>query len=223
MSARDTDTPRPVRKTESPFLIRVLEVLLVSLLLSILIEWFCMAFIWEYQGSEHSEMMLERELSFLDKDFKENITGSSASSLILTYVGGAYYYIFQWTHLEDFLTFIGDSIGLTDYVVSMKFVFLLFLVRVGILIFSLPVFVLFAIAGLTSGFALRDIRRWSGGREYGSVYHTTKRLAPKAMIATWVIYLASPVSIHPNLIILPCAVFFGLNILILCASFKKYL
>jgi hypothetical protein len=36
-------------------------------------------------------------------------------------------------------------------------------------------------------------------------------------------YLALPISLHPNIIILPCAILFGLNLLVMAASFKKYL
>ena len=70
---------------------------------------------------------------------------------------------------------------------------------------------------------MRDIRRWSGGREFGGIYHRAKWIAPKALIIAWFLYLTIPISVHPNLVILPCAVLFGLNLMIISASFKKYL
>ncbi len=42
-------------------------------------------------------------------------------------------------------------------------------------------------------------------------------------VLPWVTYLALPVSIHPLLILLPCAALLGTAVDIASASFKKYL
>ena len=44
----------------------------------------------------------------------------------------------------------------------------------------------------------RDLRRWGGGRESSFVYHYAKNAAMPLIIASWVQYLALPVSLHPS-------------------------
>ena len=97
------------------------------------------------------------------------------------------------------------------------------IVRVVLLAFSAPAFGLFGLVGLAGGLTLRDIRRWSAGREFGGVYHAAKRGAPKVLLAAAVIYLAIPFAVHPTLVIVPGAALFGASVLIVAASFKKYL
>lgn len=206
-----------------PLLLRILGMLVGSLVFSIVAEWLGIAFIWTEAGAAHSAGMLERELGYLNRDFRTTVFGNDPALTISSLAGLTYYYLFQWTHIEDALRWFGQWLGLSSYMLAVGLIAQLFLVRLGILTLSLPVFVLFATVGVTSGLVMRDIRRWSGGREFGGVYHSAKRIAPKALLMAWFIYLALPLSMHPNAIILPCAVLFGLNLLIISASFKKYL
>ncbi|HHX0514782.1 TPA: DUF4400 domain-containing protein, partial [Haemophilus influenzae] len=43
------------------------------------------------------------------------------------------------------------------------------------------------------------------------------------MLSAWVLYLSIPISIYPNIILVPAAFLFGLSICVTAASFKKYL
>lgn len=43
------------------------------------------------------------------------------------------------------------------------------------------------------------------------------------MFIAWIIYLAIPISIHPNLILIPAAILFGIMIALTASNFKKYL
>lgn len=210
-------------RPRKPLPFRIIGVLFASLMFSILAEWIGIAFIWPEAGVNHSIGMLEREVGYLNSDFRASAFGNDPALAITGLAAKGYYYIFQWTRLEDGLRWFGERVGLYDYVLAISVIAQLFMVRLGILTFSLPVFALFATVGVTSGLAMRDIRRWSGGREFGGVYHSAKRIAPKALLLAWFVYLALPVSLHPNTIILPCAMLFGLNLLIISASFKKYL
>ena len=208
---------------KKPWPLRVIGVLLTSLVFSFLFEWIGLTFFWSEQGAMHSAEMLETELQYLNDDFRTTVFGNTPAEAISSLAALSYYYVFQWTRFEDLLNYIGGETGLGHYVAATITIFQVFLVRLGILTFSLPVFALFALVGVTSGLTLRDIRRWSAGREFGGVYHRAKWIAPKAVIVAWLMYLAIPISFHPNTIILPCAVLFGINLMILSASFKKYL
>ena len=202
---------------------RLLGFLLLSLCVSILMEWMGMAFVYDQPSATHSEAMVIQEVTYLHADFREAAFGSDPAELITWVAGQAYYYVMVWTHLERGLEWLAQQIGFQPYFMALMNMVQLFFIRLGILTFSLPVFVLFAIVGVTTGLSMRDIRRWSGGREFGGVYHIAKRFAPKALLVAWFVYLTIPVSMHPNFIILPCAILFGVNLLIVTASFKKYL
>lgn len=98
-----------------------------------------------------------------------------------------------------------------------------FAVRLAVLIMALPAFVLLGLMGLTDGLVQRDIRRWSGGRESSFVYHWAKKLLYPALILPWILYLAIPSSLHPNLVVLPFAILFALSVRVMASMFKKYL
>ena len=202
---------------------RIVGALLFSLTVSILLEWVGIAFFWPEQGAQHSMDMMSYELQYLHSDFKKGLFESSPSMLITDAVTSANYYAFQWTMLEDLIIWIGAQLGLREYALATIYTTKVLLIRLGILTFSLPIYVIFAIVGASSGLSMRDIRRWSGGREYGRIYHKAKATAPKILVLAWIVYLAWPQSIHPNMIIFPCAILFGLNVLVVTASFKKYL
>ena len=100
---------------------------------------------------------------------------------------------------------------------------LVFIVRLLVLLLTLPLFVLAAFVGLIDGLVRRDIRRFGAGRESGFVYHRAKASLMPLAIAPWVIYLALPISMHPLLILLPSAILPGIAMDVFAGSFKKYL
>ena len=109
------------------------------------------------------------------------------------------------------------------YIESIMYVTLTFCIRVMIIVFTLPLFVLSALVGLTDGLVRRDLRRFGRGYESSFIYHNAKRTVLPIMFVAWAIYLSIPFSIHPNWILLPAAGLFGLAISVVSGSFKKYL
>lgn len=202
---------------------KLLGVLLFSLFLSIVMEWVGIAFFWPQEGALHSARMVDAEITYLNADFTRGLLANNPALQIQSLAAQAYYWLFHFTHLEGALRWLGNQTGLLSYVLAAFTITQLFLIRLGILVFSLPIYLLFAVVGASTGLSMRDIRRWSGGREYGRIYHQAKALAPRALALAWMVYLALPISLHPNIIILPCAILFGLNLLVMAASFKKYL
>jgi len=208
---------------ESSFFGKLFGALVLSLFASIVLEWIGIGFFWPEEGHLHSAAMVQKELGYLNQDFRKGLFDSSPAELIEGLASQAYFYAFQFTYIEDAIVWMGDAVGLDDYASAAVNCIQVFLLRLGILSFSLPIYVLFAVVGASTGLSMRDIRRWSGGREYGRVYHQAKSMAPKVLILAWFIYLSVPESIHPNFVILPCAVLFGLNVLIVTATYKKYM
>ncbi len=110
-----------------------------------------------------------------------------------------------------------------SYILASMIVIQVFAVRLAVLILAFPAFVLLAMLGLIDGLVQRDIRRWSGGRESSFVYHWAKKILYPSLILPWIIYLAMPVSVHPNLIVLPFAVLFAVSVTVMASTFKKYI
>jgi hypothetical protein len=220
MASRGAPLARPRKQS---LLMSVLTVLFASLLLSILMEISGMIFLWPEQGATHSANMLNAEVDYLNRDFRQSVMNYSPVKTILALSERVYYWCFEFTHIETALFFLGDRVGVIPYIQAVVNITQLFIVRLLILVFSLPLFLVFAAVGGATGLSFRDIRRWSGGREFGKVFHHAKKAIPSTLFLSWIVYLSLPVSMHPNMIILPCAILFSINLMIMSASYKKYL
>lgn len=110
-----------------------------------------------------------------------------------------------------------------SYLIAAAFVLLVFIVRLLVLIHTLPLFLLAAFVGLVDGLVGRDLRRFGAGRESGFIYHRAKASLIPLAVLPWVIYLALPVSISPLLILLPSAIALAIAMNVFAGSFKKYI
>ena len=195
----------------------VLHCLWLSLLMSVAVEWIGMLWWWPEQGAEHAAGVLRREAGYLNADFR------MVAAHVLRVTERTYFYAFEWTGLAAALQWLGGAARLDEYVKAALWTVQVLIVRVVLLAFSTPAFLACGLVGLAGGLTLRDVRRWSAGREFGAVYHAAKRGAPKVLFAAAFVYLAIPVAVHPTAVIVPGAVLFGASTLVVAASFKKYL
>ena len=191
--------------------------LAVSAAASVAVEWVGMTWWWPAEGAEHAAGVLRREAGYLNEDFRPS------AARILHGAERAYFYAFEWTGLAAALRWLGGTVRVDEYVKAALWTVQVLIVRVVLLAFSLPAFGLFGLVGLAGGLTLRDIRRWSAGREFGGVYHAAKRGAPKVLFAAAFVYFAIPFAVHPTAVIVPGAALFGASVLVVAASFKKYL
>jgi integrating conjugative element membrane protein (TIGR03747 family) len=212
---------------------------LATLLLAVLVEWVGMAFCWQAQGSNHSAGMLEQELAYLNSDFKRSALVTEPIEFARRCSANFYYYLFQKTGIEQALkglaspepqqhpqihNWVRYAYHLSaDYILAAITMTSVFAVRLAVLLLSAPAFVLLALVGIIDGLVQRDIRRWSGGRESAFVYHWAKKFILPSLTLPWMVYLAMPFSIHPNLIVLPFAVLLAVVVRVMTATFKKYL
>ena len=216
---------------------RVFFALLLALLFSIVVEWIGMTFFWDEPGSGHANRMLEIEIEYLNKDFRQSIVTSSPAQFARDMADTSYYYLFVWTGLIKFIEWAASdqpqssvhhyahviTMGFWDYVLAMIAVTQVFAVRLAILILAIPVFVLALVAGFTDGLVQRDLRRWGGGRESSFLYHHSKKMIYPAILSAWVVYLAMPFSVHPSFIIVPFTILAGIAMAVSASTFKKYL
>lgn len=223
--------------------VRLLAFLLVSWMAGVFIEWAGMFFFWSDQGALHSQSVMNKELGYLSADFTQSLIFSSPSVTTMGWISSAY----QWAFVDSgLLTWIqkeqretlssSDSVvfflgqvqawllsALSDYLLALVYVTVVFAVRVLILVLSIPLFVLVIIVAVIDGLCRRDLRRYGAGYESSFLYHHAKRFVKTAVYLPCLLYLSWPASIYPNLLLLPGALLLGLAVTVVTSTFKKYL
>lgn len=222
---------------------RLFGVLVASLLLSIVIECVGMHLFWPDQGWRHAQGMLDYELNQLSTHFTRSAVVQEPGRTARWLVESTYEWVFVKTGLldwmrdasaqasapsrgvhRDFRYYLAQVYVWTErYLIAAGFTVLTFIVRLLVLVLTLPLFLLAAFVGLVDGLVRRDIRKFGAGRESGFVYHRAKAALMPLAVLPWVTYLALPVSLHPLMILLPAAFLLGLAVNIVAASFKKYI
>ncbi len=217
--------------------------LIMTLLFSIAIEWLGMATdYWQEPNIQHSEKMLAQELNYLNEDFKRSAIVDKPAQYAKNFADRFYHITFKTTGIQSAVIWLATPTPETqhktagfrkichdyylvaeNYILAAMIITQIFAVRLAVLTLAIPAFVLLAMLGLTDGLVQRDIRRWSGGRESSFVYHWAKKVLYPSLILPWIIYLAMPVSVYPNLIVLPFAVLFAVSVTVMASTFKKYL
>lgn len=219
---------------------RIFGVLFFSAFMSIFMEWVGMAwwFADDYSGYMHSQEMFQQELTYLnsaaERGAMDTYATAKANHYVQEVIDLAFFRsgVMDWIHSShvvapgdnELVVFFKDiQASIYDYLIAMAYTLMTFMVRVTILTLSLPVFLLFGIVGFTDGLMKRDLRRFTGGYESSFVYHIAKGFSAPMIVTAWIIYLAMPVSVHPNYLITPFAAMFAFAIFITASKFKKYL
>ncbi|MCH6191218.1 TIGR03747 family integrating conjugative element membrane protein [Serratia ureilytica] len=214
-----------------------------ALVLSIVVECVCMALFRPEHGWRHARDMLNFELAQLSSEFTRSTLVQEQGRTARALIEQAYEWVFVKTGLatdirdasqranaaasrtaHDFRYYLGlVYVHLEQYLIAAAYMALVFLLRLLVLCMSLPLFLLAAFVGPVDGLVRRDLRRFSAGRESGFVYHRARASLMPLAVLPWVIYLALPISVHPLLVLVPCALLLGLAMSIAAGSFKKYL
>jgi len=222
---------------------RFLGVMVGALMLSILVQCVCMALFWPEQGWHHARDMLNFELEQLSAEFTRSALVQEPGRTAQALIEEAYQWMFVKTGLagdiqtasrrasagasrtvRDFRYYLGVVyVHLEHYLIAAAYMVLVFVLRLLVLCMSLPLFLLAAFVGLVDGLVRRDLRRFSAGRESGFIYHRARASLMPLAVFPWVVYLALPVSVHPLLVLLPCALMLGIAVSIAAGSFKKHL
>ena len=205
------------------FVIDVIAWIAMALVLSILIEWLGIFFGWWQQpGSFHSETILQKELTWLNKDFS-NVLGSPAHSSV-RFSRYMYEMLFIWFGIDTAksLLTVSSLAPVEAYFKASFTIIQLFFVRIVILAFSFPVFLVFAIVTIIDGAVMRDIRRFGLDLERAYIWHHAKAAIKPLVVTPFIVYLGSPWSIHPNWIILPFVLALSIALWLVTSKFKKH-
>ena len=226
---------------------RLLGVLIGSLLFSIVVECVGMHLFWKDQGWRHSRQMLQYELGHLSNHFTRSVVVQEPGRTAHQLVDTGYEWVFVRSGLlertsqtaerarapslgksqdgvRNFRYYISQVyVWAESYLIAAAFTTLTFLVRLLVLVLTLPLILTAAFVGLIDGLVRRDVRRFGAGRESGFIYHRAKASLMPLAVLPWVTYLALPISVHPLVILLPSAALLGLAVSLTAGSFKKYL
>lgn len=199
--------------------VRLVGVLITALVLSIVIEWLGMTFFWPEQGAEKSRQMVATELVYLDRHRELNPMIGRMDEWVLDGVS-----VIRVFLIDLGLGFLASHFAVMGaYIDATLNIIMVFLLRLAVMLFSMPVYVFFACVGATRGLVNRELRKWGGGRESSGLFHLFMRLVPMGFVGSWVVYLTWPWSINPNVVVLPFAMFFGGTIMAMTYRYKKYM
>jgi len=220
---------------------KVIGILLASLLVSLLIEYAGMTFIWAGEGAEHSRRVMLTESGYLSEGFTRSLILSQPVTVISAWLQQAYQWIFvdtgfiSWVNTARSVHSQGGTVetlsragswlarALWEYLQATVYVTIIFAIRVAILVLSVPLFIMVSVIGIVDGLVRRDLRRYGAGYESSFVYHHAKRYVKPAMYGPCMLYLAWPTAVWPNLLLLPSAIMLGFVLTVVTGAFKKYL
>ncbi|WP_336699779.1 TIGR03747 family integrating conjugative element membrane protein [Pantoea dispersa] len=253
MSQHDGDSRQrsaPARQRQSgpiglllwDFPVGLIGVLLGSLLVSLLIEYACIALLWPEEGAAHSYRVMVAESHWLSEGYTRSLLMAAPVETVSRWVHVAWQWLFVYSGfsgwLQSFKALSEKGSGLIPalnglgaslvswlgvYLQATVWVTLIFFIRVMILFLSLPLFALVVIMGVVDGLVRRDLRRYGAGYESSFVYHHAKRFIKPALYGPCMLYLAWPTAVWPNLLLLPSALLVGGVLAVVTGSFKKYL
>ncbi|EEH8380353.1 TIGR03747 family integrating conjugative element membrane protein [Salmonella enterica subsp. enterica serovar Montevideo] len=221
----------------------VVGILLASLLFSLLIEYIGLIFWWPEQGSLYARGMMETELGYLSSNFTRSLFISEPAVTAMAWINLGYHWIFVDSGFIQFLsqgtaagrgpnTLLTGEISalgnwllthLRDFLQATVYITVVFVVRVSILVLSVPLFVMVVMVAMVEGLSRRDLRRYGAGYESSFLYHHAKRFIKPSVIYPCMLYLSWPTAIYPNLVLLPAALLLGASVIVLMSTFKKYL
>ncbi|EKL1667248.1 TIGR03747 family integrating conjugative element membrane protein [Salmonella enterica] len=217
----------------------IIGILLASLLLSLVVEYAGLVFWWPEQGAQHARAMMETELRFLSSDFTRSLVMSQPSVTVMSWVRDGYRWFTGSTGLSGTLgagnghgNLFTQTLATSGAWLAVQFrVFLeatlyitvVFVVRVSILLLSVPLFVMAAAVAMVEGLSLRDLRRYGAGYESSFLYHHARGLIKPSLVYPVMAYLSWPVAAYPNAFLLPSALLFGVVLTVQASTFKKYL
>lgn len=193
-------------------------------MLAIALEWLGDAFFWRNACASHSEQVLQATWQWWkssagapmwlveDLAIVSDTLQKGSAALIASFSGQSGLF---WT--EAVTTVVHCAL------LSAGNVTLTFLLRLTILLRAVPLFALAIIIGLIDGLVRRDLRRFGAGHESGFVYHHARRMISSSLIATGLVWLAVPVFLVPEYVLMLGSLIIGVTVSVDIGTFKKYL
>ncbi len=201
------------------FTLSVFSVLLISILLSVVIEWLGIIFDWwELPKHYHAKGMFDAELNWALGDFLSNNT--FYKNTFLHIFEKSYYWTVQKTGLE---WLSNNSDYLVHYILAAIYIIQVVVIRLIVVVCAIPAFIILNVFFIADGLFIRQLRKLSGATESAYIYHHSKRWIKPLIGLPIVLLLASPWPVHPSVFILFVSIVPGFFIWMSVAYFKKHL
>ena len=217
-------------------LVQLVAWLLISLLISITIEWIGMVWFWPEQGAQHAKRVLAADQAYLNHQLHDRSLAQKNNVIELTHKTVDWIDEQNWLKttvqnapaapdgIFSTLQTWGDDLyqRYGEYLQASAYVTQTFVIRLTLIFLSLPIFAIAALVGSVDGLVERDLRRWGGGRESSNVFNLARRSVVPAFVSACVVYISLPLSINPAIVVLPFAILLGLAVRIAFERLKKY-
>ncbi len=198
-------------------------------LLVLVIDIICVFVLWSPNGVEQLQATLQREAALLNLSpehlgFLADMTHRFYNAVFVSSgIDGAMGNAYLTTPSEKTKN-MHEFYGTFRPLIETAMIGLqLYALRIGVLILSLPFLVIITAAAVMDGLLGWFLRRTSGDRESGFIYHRAKRCLGWSYVLFWVLYLLPPTPIDPNYLIPPFLVVAGVTTRLQVAYFKKFL
>jgi len=198
--------------------VNTVYVMVISLVLSIIIELIGISTWWRDEGLAKSDAMVQQEIKYLGEYASKNVFVKDADQWVINSV----------SNMNEAIGKYGGNWLIQSYEQSAVYVLAIintiniFCLRVFVMLFSMPVYLVFGIIGLTRGLVGRELRKWGGGHESSSMFHLYMDMVPLGFMGSWAVYLTWPFSLNPNYVVLPFAMAFGALLMATVHRYKKY-
>lgn len=209
--------------------------LIISICISIVIEWVGMTFWWADNPDRAKEMFFN-EYNAIANETRAKILKYEPILVINYTVTFMYNALFESSFTTAMQNWFADpnssGVGLIikkiivstyNYIVASAYVALTLTLRATIFILSLPFYVLCGFIGVTGGLVEREIRKDQGGIEHAFLYHMIRSHRYFFLNFFWVLYLSFPYEVRAEWFVLGGGLLFGITIYSMMWAFKKYL
>ena len=200
------------------FLGSAIGVLLISIILSIVIEWLGVTFnFWHEQGYHHAKKMFNTELNWVLGDFLPK------DSIYANIFINVFEFSYTWLIDKSGLIYLSSVDLIAQYILSAIYIIQVVLVRLLVILCAIPAFIVINVITTVDGMYIRQLRKFGGATESAFLYHHSKRWIKPIISLLIVLMLASPFSVHPSVFILTISLVPGFFLWLSVAYFKKYL
>lgn len=209
-------------KSENSFwLLKILQTLLLLLFMTLLTDLAIVMFMPD--GLQILKNAYNQEVQYLSANIDPG-----TSEFISNWINTSYEWAFIKTGIHDYLYAGGNRTsnnlitGLWPMLQGATIGFQIFMIRLAVIFLMLPFLVLVIVVSAADGFLGWYLRRTSGARESGFIYHRSKNMVSWSIIGLWFIYLVPPFAIDPMVIFIPSVLLLSIFTRLSIQFFKKY-
>ncbi len=209
---------RPVRVA---WYVQIIRSLLASAIMAILIDMGIVMFMTG--GLEMLKETYRVEVQYLSTSMN-----TQSIELVTIWVSESYRILFIETGIHNYLYTSNNQIsspiivGMWPLLQGAMIGFQVFMIRLSVIVLFMPFILLTIIVSISDGFLGWYLRRTSGARESGFIYHRSRFFLTWGISSLCFLYLVPPFAINPTVIFIPLITISAACTRLSVQYFKKY-